>query len=70
MVDLLTAQEKTLCNHNDTLVIKACCNASDRSSSGYIECGCGGVDEVVCENPNCTGFTDDDGEELVTDCWG
>lgn len=57
-----------VCDHNDTEVIKACC--SQVGSSGYIECGCGGADETVCRNPDCTGFSDDDLPEFSNDCWG
>lgn len=31
---------------------EACC--STRGSSGYYECGCGGMDSVLCERDDCT----------------
>jgi len=50
------------CSHEDVTIIKACC--SFPSGSGYIECGCGGRDEVVCNNPECTGMSDEDLDDL------
>ncbi len=45
-----------LCEHEDAYIEKACCTTV--GSSGYIECGCGGRDSVVCEASNCTGIED------------
>ena len=61
--------ERFICDHNDTTVEKACCSPLDRGSSGYIECGCGGMDSTVCNNPDCTGM-EDDMPEFNNDCWG
>lgn len=60
--------ERFICDHNDTTLEKACCKV--RGSSGYIECGCGGIDNLVCENPDCTGITEDDLPDFNNDCWG
>lgn len=43
---------------NTDLIEEACCSST--GSSGYIECACGGVDSVICENPDCTGIGGDD----------
>ena len=42
------------CAHVNHYVERACC--SSRGSSGYIECGCGGRDEFICPNQDCTGI--------------
>lgn len=36
------------CSHADTDFTPACCSA--RGSSGYIECGCGGMDSTFCND--------------------
>lgn len=58
--------ERFICDHNHTTVEKACCKVA--GESGYIECGCGGLDSVSCDNPDCTGL--DDLPEFNNDCWG
>ena len=45
-----------LCTHINARVEEACCSLA--GSSGYIECACGGIDSVICENPDCTGIDD------------
>lgn len=50
------------CKHEDAYIEKACC--SQVGSSGYIECGCGGQDSLICPNNNCPGITDEEAEEL------
>lgn len=60
--------ERFICDHNDITIERACC--SSVGSSGYIECGCGGRDTMVCENPDCTGIDDDLIPEFNNDCWG
>lgn len=52
-----------LCMHVEGAIQRACCMF--QGSSGYIECGCGGRDSVVCYNPFCTGITDDDADILL-----
>lgn len=52
-----------LCKHEEYEIEKACC--STRGSSGYIECGCGGVDSIICLNKECTGITEEDVENIL-----
>lgn len=54
--------EELVCTHINAYIDKACC--SSVGSSGYIECGCGGVDAVVCPNNDCTGIEDYEVDEL------
>lgn len=56
-----------ICDHTDVTIEKACC--SIRGSSGYIECACSGMDDIICDNPDCTGL-EDDIPEFNNDCWG
>jgi len=42
------------CAHANSYTEEACCSTT--GSSGYIECGCGGQDEVICPNQDCTGI--------------
>lgn len=51
------------CPHDNIEVEKACC--SSVSSSGYIECGCGGQDSVYCYDCQNEDMTDKDMEGLV-----
>ena len=66
---ILGSDGKPLCSHEDTTIVKACCTPLDRGSHGYIECACGGVDSIECENPFCTGLTDEDVEKVMNECW-
>ncbi len=50
------------CSHEDAYIDKACCTTP--GDSGYIECGCGGMDSVLCPNPKCTGILDHEIDEL------
>lgn len=50
----LTEDNEFECTHEHIVVEKACCSVS--GSSGYIECGCGGMDRVECMNDECTGI--------------
>ena len=58
---------------HDIEIIEPCCSA--RGSSGYIECGCGGMREIVCNTPDCPGVDDvelvdyfDDYDDSGFDC--
>lgn len=44
-----------LCTHVNMYVEKACC-----PPASIVECGCGGVDSLICPNDKCTGITDSD----------
>lgn len=55
-----------LCDHIDTTTERACCTSS--GSSGFIECGCNGLDSISCDNEDCTGLTSNDIEQLSADC--
>ena len=57
-----------VCDHNSITIEKACC--STVGESGYIECGCNGLDTAICDNPDCTGLTEDNIPEFNNDCWG
>lgn len=52
-----------VCAHETATVVKKCCTS--RGESGYIECACGGVDMIICDNPDCTGITDEEANELL-----
>lgn len=56
-----------VCAHYDAYVDPACCSPFDIGSSGYIECGCGGHDSVVCPNPACTGLLEHEIERIFAD---
>ena len=60
--------ERFICDHNSTTIEKACCKVA--GPSGHIECGCGGMDSVVCDNVDCTGLDEDSLPEINNDCWG
>lgn len=45
------------CTHENLSLVEPCCNS--RGSSGYVECDCGGVREIICNNPDCTGIYED-----------
>lgn len=49
-----------VCAHESAYIEKACCSPFQLGSSGYIECGCGGRDSIICPNQECTGFTEED----------
>jgi hypothetical protein len=52
--------KETLCAHESVTVEKACCSAY----SDIIECGCGGTDQIICDNPECTGMSDAESEAI------
>ena len=54
--------QQLVCTHVNAYIDKACC--SSVGSSGYIECGCGGVDAVMCPNNDCTDIQDYEVDEL------
>ena len=77
MKTIEVSQDRSIVNINvhehDIELLKACC--STIGSSGYIECGCGGMDEIICNNPNCPGISDEIAEDFFygpagggTDC--
>lgn len=49
--------EEQECSHSDIEIVEPCCKV--KGSSGYIECACGGVKDIICHNPDCTGIDDD-----------
>ena len=55
--------DQTVCNHEGAFVEPACCSTA--GSSGYVECGCGGQNSIVCPAPNCTGIEDYELEKLL-----
>jgi hypothetical protein len=46
-----------VCTHIDHTIEPPCCNGTD--------CGCHGQHSVVCHNPDCTGITDSEADELI-----
>ena len=52
------------CKHEGAYIEKACCSPWDVGDSGYIECGCGGRDYIVCPAPMCEGLNDFEMETL------
>lgn len=58
-----------VCNHEDVYILKSCCSTADRASNGLIECGCNGLDAIVCDSPNCSGVDDDFRPDFINDCW-
>lgn len=52
----LTEDGEWVCTHEDAYIEKACCTSV--GSSGYIECGCGGRDAVICPSTGCTDIED------------
>ncbi len=59
---VLTENGELVCGHADAYIQKACC--SQPGDSGYIECGCQGMDGVVCPATNCTGIEDHEVDDL------
>lgn len=57
-----------LCTHQNAYIERACC--SSVGSGGDIECGCGGVDSVVCDNPDCTGIENNEIDKLFAQVGG
>lgn len=57
--------QEMVCAHLDAYVERACCSPFAVGPSGYIECGCGGVDGVVCPNPHCTGLLEHEIEAIL-----
>jgi len=47
-----------LCNHSEARLEKPCCSGS------FVECACRGSNEVICDNPNCTGIDDIEASDL------
>lgn len=66
---ILNNDGKPLCSHEDTSIVRSCCTIAHRGSSGFIECGCNGIDSIVCDSPNCTGLTDEEEEKIINECW-
>lgn len=50
---------------HDIEVIEPCCNSADRDESGYIACGCGGMKEYRCADPNCPGVDDSELDDFI-----
>lgn len=50
----LALHDDASCDHTNIHIEKACCSMIEES--GYIECECGGRDNVVCDNPACDGI--------------
>lgn len=59
----LTEDNEFKCTHEDYDVIEPCCMMT--GSSGYIECGCGGMTYVECNNRDCDGVEDYEVDELI-----
>ena len=47
-----------VCTHPEAYIDRACCSPFQVGESGYVECGCGGTDSVVCPAVDCTGIQD------------
>lgn len=56
---VMTEDGEWVCAHVNAYVEKACCPA------GTQDCGCQGRDSVICPNPECTGLTDQDVDEII-----
>jgi len=52
------------CTHEEAYIEKACCSPTDVGDHGYVECGCGGQDSVVCPTQDCQGISDNEAEKL------
>ena len=52
-----------VCPHNDVDIEAPCC--STPGSSGYIECGCGGMHSVYCNDCHNEDMTDSDIERIL-----
>lgn len=50
--------DEFVCLHPEAYIEKACCSPFQVGDSGYVECGCGGRDSVVCPAVDCTGIQD------------
>ena len=59
----LSEDNEWVCTHDDAYIDPACC--SSVGSSGYIECGCGGQDGVICPSTGCTGIMDWEIDDLM-----
>lgn len=57
-----------VCAHDEAYIEKACC--STVGTSGYIECGCGGRDSIVCPSYHCTGIMDWEIDDLFDQAGG
>ena len=55
---ILTEDGEWACAHEDAYVEKACC------PPGTNDCGCRGMDSMVCPNDNCTGISEREAEEF------
>jgi len=53
-----------LCTHPDAYIDQTCCSPFQVGESGHVECGCGGVDSVVCPAIDCTGIEDHEVDQL------
>lgn len=54
----------SVCTHPNAYIEKACCSPFDIGDSGYIECGCGGQDSIICPATTCTGIQEYEIDEL------
>lgn len=54
--------QELVCSHINAYIETACC--SSVGSSGYVECGCGGMDAVICPNHDCERIQDYEVEDL------
>lgn len=57
--------EEMVCDHRDAYIERACCSPFQVGDSGYVECGCGGVDSIICPAGDCTGIQDWELEKLM-----
>lgn len=48
---------RTLCEHPEAYIDPPCCNGLD--------CGCAGLDGLVCPAADCTGFVPGQIEEII-----
>jgi hypothetical protein len=60
----LTEDGEFACAHEEAYIVEACCSPFQVGESGYVECGCGGMDSVVCPAADCTGIQNFEIEEL------
>ncbi len=54
-----------LCLHQNAYIERACCSGYD--SEGNLDCDCGGLDQLICDNPDCTGINHKDRERLLNE---
>lgn len=59
----LSEDNEWVCTHEDAYIEPACCSSA--GSSGYIECGCGGQDAVICPSIGCTDIQDWEIDDLL-----